>query len=197
MATLSGACGVTTGTFTGITQSSTNCFEAGGVKSAWFVAQSGLDLTAMALPANFDATGCGKLTNFVMTGGALYKPIEHDGLSTTYTRTYEGGKYTHRLVFEFKGTSCDRECQVQQLRSICPGNIVFQMNDCTVKMAGIEASISGGNATLSKSVTPIKLVQDDIDGKTVDDTVGSSHIIAFEWKTLKPSLCVTATTIPT
>ena len=197
MANLGANCIVIGGTFSGITVT-TKCKTAPGVNKAYYSPITGLNLVTMALSANFNPAACGKLLNFIMQASAVFVPIENDGFSTTYTRARSGSKYVHTMTFEYKGFSCDRDCQLSQLETLlCGGVILLELNDCTNVLLGLSAAIVASIVTLTQESNKFVVTQDDLDAKTVDSGENPSHIFTMTLTTPSKGICVTAAAVPT
>lgn len=197
MANLATACS-SSGTFTGVS-ASTKCLVPPGLDAVYYANLSDLDLTAMALVANFSvATPCGSITNFIMQSSALFKLLEHDGLSSTYTRTRSGAKYVHTITLAYLGGDNTRDCQLKNLESLmCNAVFVISTNGCFNKAIGIKASINGPTVVLSKDKADRKVTQNDFDAKTQDSDESATTVFTFTFTTTEPGLAVGATSIPT
>ena len=196
MANLGTGCNAAIGAFTGVL-ASTKCTATPGLSTVWYAPISELNLTTMALPANFSTTNCGALTNFVMQAGGLFRQIANDGLTTTATRAWNGAQYVYTITLEYLGADCNRDCQLSTLRDLlCNAVFVIETNGCYTYMIGVKATISGGTATLTKDNATRAVTKDDLDFKTSTATDSASQIFEFTFTTAQKNICVSSATIP-
>lgn len=199
MATLA-TCAASSLALAPILRSTVQCKKAGGVKFVGAVAQADLDLPTMESALNFNpdgSGGCGSLTNFILTGGALFNEIQPDGGETSFTsEKQDNGNYLNTLTLYFKGTDCARWCALTALANTCPLVFAIQFADCTKIVGGLEATVNGSDVTLAGSIKPVELTSDSIVAGTVDGD-SSSQTVSFTWTTTGYPLCFTSATVPT
>ena len=188
-------CGVTSTPFTGFSRLS-QCNEGGGLNRLFVADVSSLDLTAMALAANFDTTDkC--ISNFIMQSGGLFLEIPLDGETTTFTRSLQtSGKYLNTITGYFKGNSCERELQLANLNSICNKVFVLQQGDCTKRVIGLEFAIDGTTVSLYQGSNRPIFATDEITAGT-ESGDKSSQTVTWTWLSGNEPLCFCTNTIPT